>query len=352
MSWQNYVREVDPYVAGYQPKQSNIIKLNTNENPYPPSPEVKKLLQNFSTERLRLYPNSDANQLQDALASSHGLKSEQVFIGNGSDEVLALAFLTFFNGKSPILFPEITYSFYEVYCKLYNIPYNKIKMNDDLTIDYKSMFQENNGIIFANPNAPTSLQMPLEIIEEIISRNKDSLVIIDEAYIDFGGTSCLPLLNKYDNILIIQTFSKSRALAGCRLGMAYGSVEMISKMQDVKNSFNSYPIDTISHLIGVASVKDDLYFKKNIQQVIKTRDYATNALKELGFVVLDSKTNFLFVSHQSMKAIDIYNYLVEKNIYVRHFSKAKIDNYLRISIGTDIEMTTLIEAITEYKNNG
>ncbi len=352
MSWQDYVRDVEPYVAGYQPKEKDIIKLNTNENPYPPSPKVKQLLETMTIDKLRLYPSSDAYLLQEQLAKYHKIDKERIFIGNGSDEVLALAFLTFFNGNKPILFPEITYSFYEVYCKLYNIPYKKVLMNDDLSIDTSGFLEENNGIIFANPNAPTSIQLDGNDIITILEKNRDSLVIVDEAYVDFGAKSCMSLLDTYNNLLVIQTFSKSRALAGSRLGMAYGSKEMISKMQDVKNSFNSYPIDTVNHLIGVESVKDDEYFKDKISKVVKTRENTTKALQEIGFIVLPSYANFVFVKHNVVQAIDLYNYLVSKNIYVRHFNKEKIDNYLRISIGTDNDMEVLVETIKKYIQNG
>ena len=257
MSWQDKLRKVEPYVAGEQPKIVNMIKLNTNENPYGPSDKIKNVIKEIDIDKLRLYPNSDAADLRIALAKYYGLDENQVFIGNGSDEVLALSFITFFNGNEPVLFPDITYSFYPVYCDLYQMDYQLIRLDDEFKINVNDFIRPNSGIIFPNPNAPTGVLVDLEFIETVLKNNPDSIVVVDEAYIDFGGISCVPLINKYDNLIVVQTFSKSRSLAGIRLGVALGSKEAISHLYDVKNSFNSYPIDYITQQIALASILDD-----------------------------------------------------------------------------------------------
>ncbi|WP_249029736.1 histidinol-phosphate transaminase [Tannockella kyphosi] len=345
MSWREYVRDVEPYVAGEQPKIVDLIKLNTNENPYGPSPLVRNVLEQYNEERLKYYPNSDGEELCKSIAQYYGIDQQQVFLGNGSDEVLALSFLTFFNGKKPILFPEITYSFYPVYCELYKIPFTTIPMQDDFLLSKEAFFKENNGIIFPNPNAPTGLLVDLQFIEEVVCYNKESLVIIDEAYIDFGGVSALPLLEKYENILIIQTFSKSRSLAGARLGFAMGSKEVIAKLYDVKNSFNSYPIDSISQTIGKVCMEDQNYFKECTNKIISSREYTCQELKKLGFIVPDSYANFVFVKHPDYSGKELYDYLRENKILVRHWNKEKISDYLRITIGTQTDMETMLECL-------
>lgn len=345
MSWQDKLRNVEPYVAGEQPKIDNLIKLNTNENPYSPGLKVKQAISDFNANKLNLYPNADADELKHALALYHQLDDNQIFIGNGSDEVLALTFLTCFNGNDPLLFPDITYSFYPVYCELYGIDYKEIPLNDNFEIVKEDYYQPNCGIIFPNPNAPTGNLVSADFIEDLLKHNTDSIVVIDEAYIDFGGESAIELLKKYDNLLIIQTFSKFRSLAGIRLGVALGNNEIISKLYDVKNSFNSYPIDRLAQVIGKASIEDSDYIKENAKKIIHTREYTKEALKKLGFIMTDSYSNFIFVRHPDYDANVLFQQLRENKILVRHFSKDRIDQYLRITIGTQQQMETLIETL-------
>lgn len=355
MSWQDKLRNVEPYQAGEQPKIKNLIKLNTNENPYHPGKKVQEAIQKFDASLLPLYPNPDADDLKRSLADYYGLKENQVFLGNGSDEVLALTFLTCFNGNEPLLFPDISYSFYPVYCELYGIHYEMVPLNDDFEIVKEDYYKDNSGIIFPNPNAPTGVLVSLDFIEDILKHNQESVVVIDEAYIDFGGQSAISLLEKYSNLLIIQTFSKYRSLAGIRLGVALGNEEIIAKLYDVKNSFNSYPIDSLAQVIGKASVIDSQYIYDNAQKIIETREYTKKELKELGFVMPDSYANFLFVKHSTMDAEYIFNKLREKGILVRYFKKPRIDQYLRVTIGTQQQMEIFIQEIKNImheKNNG
>ena len=350
MSWKDKLREVEPYVAGEQPKIKNLVKLNTNENPYDPGKKVKIAIQNFDSSELPLYPNPDAEDLRHALAIYHGLKDNQVFLGNGSDEVLSLTFLTCFNGKAPILFPDISYSFYPVYCDLYHIPFLKIPLNDQFEIVKEDYYQDNSGIIFPNPNAPTGLLVSLDFIEDILIHNQESIVVIDEAYIDFGGVSAVSLLEKYENLLIIQTFSKFRSLAGIRLGVALGNQHIISKLYDVKNSFNSYPIDRLAQVIGKASIEDSDYIKENAQKIIETREYTKKELKKLGFIIPDSYANFIFASHPEYDAEKLFKELREHGILVRYFHQPRIDQYLRITIGTQEQMELLVQTIQNIMN--
>ncbi len=348
MKWEENVRKVVPYVPGEQPNRPGMIKLNTNECPYPPAPGVEKVLKEFDYEKLRLYPDTQSTALVEALAEYYGVKKEQVFAGVGSDDVLAMAFLTFFNSEKPILFPDITYSFYDVWAELFKIPYKVMPLNEDFHIvpdDYKV---ENGGVIFPSPNAPTGVLESMETIEEIIKANQDVVVIVDEAYIDFGGESALPLLEKYENLLVVQTFSKSRAMAGSRIGFAIGNEKLISYLNDAKFSFNSYTMDSLTIQIGAAAVKDGVYFKETTDKVIRTREWTKKELKNLGFSFQDSQSNFIFAEHKEKSAEDIFNYLKTKDIFVRYFKKPRIDNYLRISIGTDKEMETLIKELSEY----
>lgn len=351
MSWQEKLRQVEPYVAGEQPKIVNMIKLNTNENPYGPSEKVKEVLKEIDIDKLRLYPNSDAIELKQALANYYQLDEDQVFLGNGSDEVLALTFLTFFNGKDPILFPDITYSFYPVYCNLYQMDYQLVKLNDNFEINLQDFMQPNSGIIFPNPNAPTGVLVSVDFIETVVKNNPDSIVVVDEAYIDFGGTSCVPLINKYDNLVVIQTYSKSRSLAGIRLGIALGSKEAIRHLYDVKNSFNSYPVDYIAQQVCLASILDDQDTKQKCAKVIKTRERVKQELKQLGFVVLDSYANFVFVKHPQVAGEQLFLALRQSGIIVRHWNRERIDQFLRISIGTDEQMDRLITFLKTYLNN-
>lgn len=345
-SFRDAIRRVTPYVPGEQPRQTGIIKLNTNENPYPPSPEVKKAL--LQTEGLRLYPDPAASDLVEAIASYKGLDRDQVFVGVGSDDVLAMAFLTFFNSEDPILFPDITYSFYDVWADLFRIPYETVPLDDSFRIVPEAYHRRNGGIIFPNPNAPTGVLMGLDMIEEILDRNPQSLVIVDEAYIDFGGESAQPLLDRYDNLLVVQTFSKSRSLAGMRIGYAMGSSELIRALNDVKYSFNSYTMNRPSIVCGKAAVEDEAYFRQTIDKIIRTRERVKKDLAGLGFVFPDSMANFLFVSHPEKKAADIFAAAREKGIYLRYFAKPRIDQYLRITIGTDEEMDCLLDFLKQY----
>lgn len=349
-AWEENVRKVVPYTPGEQPKREKMIKLNTNENPYPPAPGVERVLREMRTDDLRRYPDPEAKVLVEALAGYYDVKPEQVFVGVGSDDVLAMSFLTFFNTKKPILFPDITYSFYDVWADLYRIPYDCQPLDDEFCIRTEDYKKECGGIIIPNPNAPTGVAMGLSQIEEILKNNSDVIVIIDEAYIDFGAESALSLLPKYDNLLVVQTFSKSRSLAGMRIGYAVGSEKLIKYLNDVKYSFNSYTMDMTTLAIGVEAVKDDAYFKENLQKVISTRERVKAELKELGFDFPDSKSNFIFASHPKYSAKELFEALKQADIFVRYFNKPRIDNYLRISIGTDAEMDELIAFLRKYVN--
>ncbi len=346
-TWEENVRRVVPYVAGEQPRKENIIKLNTNECPYPPAPGVKAMAKAMETDALRLYPDANTTPLVDALASYYQVAPEQVFVGVGSDDVLAMAFLAFFNSDKPILFPDVTYSFYDVWADLYRIPYKRCPLDENwrmVTEDYK---QENGGIIFPNPNAPTGVLESLDTIEEILQANPDVVVIVDEAYIDFGGKSALPLLEKYENLLVVQTFSKSRAMAGLRIGFCIGSKKMIGYLNDVKFSFNSYTMNYPAQCMGAEAVRDDAYFKEVTGKIIATREWTKKALGDLGFTFPDSMTNFLFASHNQMPAGEIFQKLREADIYVRYWNKERISNSLRITIGTREQMEILVEKLAE-----
>ena len=345
-AWKKNIRKVVPYVPGEQP-QRKVIKLNTNENPYPPAPGVKKALEEFNEDCLRLYPDPDCMKLRTILADYYEVAPENVFVGVGSDDVLSVAFMTFFNSDKPLLFPDITYSFYSVWADLYKIPYEKIPVGDDFKINASDYYKENGGVIFANPNAPTAIYENLEFVEDIVKNNQDVIVIVDEAYIDFGGESALKLTKKYDNLLVVQTFSKSRSMAGTRIGFAIGNPELIKAMNDVKFSINSYTLNQNSLYIGGEAVKDDEYFKETVSKIVNTREKTMAKLKEMGFEGTESKTNFLFVKHETMSASEIFENLKEKDIFVRYFKTARIDNYLRITIGTDEEMEMLIKALEE-----
>ncbi|MDD2971342.1 MAG: histidinol-phosphate transaminase [Lachnospiraceae bacterium] len=348
MKWEDNVRKVIPYVPGEQPNKENMIKLNTNECPYPPTPNVKKAVEAFDTEKLRLYPDTNATPLADALSDYYHVDKKQIFIGVGSDDVLAIAFMTFFNSNKKILFPDITYSFYDVWAELYRIPYQVQPLDEEFKIRREDYMIPNGGVILANPNAPTGEQTDLATIEEIIQANQDVVVIIDEAYIDFGGESSLPFIEKYDNVLVVQTFSKSRAMAGLRVGYAFGSEKLIQYMNDVKFSFNSYTMNLPAQVFGAEAVKDDKYFRETVQKIVHTRERVKGELRELGFVFTDSMSNFIFATHPRCQAVELQNMLREKSIYVRHFTKERIDNYLRISIGTDAEMDTLLGELKAY----
>lgn len=343
--WEKYIRQVEPYVPGEQPSGNKMIKLNTNENPYPPTKEVLKAMEEFSYENLRLYPDPTSFSLVDTIAKYYELDQEEVFVGVGSDDVLAVAFLTFFNSSKPILFPDISYSFYEVWAKLFQIPYEMPLLDKNFCIVREDYYKENGGIVIANPNAPTSIYENLEFIEDILKHNQESIVIIDEAYIDFGGVSARQLLYKYDNLLVVQTFSKSRSMAGMRIGYAMGSKKLIKALNDVKYSYNSYTMNQTSLYYGVKAVEDEEYFMECVNKIITTREYVKEQLSQLGFTYLNSMTNFLFATHESISARELYDSLRKENIYIRYFNRPRIDNYLRISIGTNEEMDKFLEIL-------
>ena len=348
--WENNIRKVVPYVPGEQPNRTNMVKLNTNENPYPPAPGVIKAMREFDADRLRMYPDPTAYNLVHAIADYYGVQDNQVFTGVGSDDVLAMCFMTFFNSKKPILFPDITYSFYDVWAEEFRIPYKRIALDADFDIQAADYAQENGGVIFPNPNAPTGKLMQLDEIEEIIKLNQDVIVSVDEAYIDFGGKSALPLINKYDNLLVVATFSKSRSLAGMRIGYAFGQPQLIQYLNDVKYSFNSYTMNQLTIAMGAEAVRDKEYFEETRNKIIATRERFKKEMKELGYVFSDSMSNFLFVTHPELSMEALFEDLKEQDIYVRHFNKPeRIRNYLRISIGTDDEMDTLLAFLRNYK---
>lgn len=347
-AWSDNIRQVEPYVPGEQPKDTDVIKLNTNENPYGPSPRVSGVMQN--PDLLRLYPDPTAAQLVNELARYHGVDPSQVFVGVGSDDVLAMSFLTFFNSEKPVLFPDITYSFYDVWAELFRIPYDRPALDDSFRLVKEDYYRENGGIVFPNPNAPTGIYESLEGVEDIIRHNSSSIVIVDEAYIDFGGKSALELIDKYDNLVVVRTFSKSRSMAGLRIGYAISNPVLIKALNDVKYSYNSYTMNRPSIIMGAESVKDDEYFKMTTAKVMATRERFAKAIAPLGFTCLPSSANFVFATHESIPAAEIFEAAKKAHIYVRYFNKPRIDNYLRISIGTDQEMDTFIEFLTEYVN--
>lgn len=352
MKWESYVRKVVPYVPGEQPGDRDVIKLNTNENPYPPAPGVRSVTDSFDTARMRLYPDPDASVLVEAIAERYGLKPSQIFVGVGSDDVISMAFMTFFGSDKPILFPDITYSFYDVWADVHRIPYRQMPLKADFTIDPADYVNENGGIIFPNPNAPTGVLESVEMIEEIVKANPGSVVMIDEAYIDFAGenASCLPLIGKYDNLLVIQTYSKSRSMAGMRIGFAMGSEKLIKYMNDVKFSVNSYTMNTVTQLCGAESMKDEDYFRSSVSKIVATRERSKERLRELGFTFPDSKSNFIFAKPGSKPAKEIFTELRKRSIYVRYWDKPVIGDHLRISIGTDDEMNSLFAALEEIIN--
>lgn len=344
-SWKDNLRTIDPYVPGEQPQLKDMIKLNTNENPYPPSPKVKEVLQRFDLDTLRLYPDPDSTLLVEAIAKRYNVENNQVFVGVGSDDVLAIAFMTFFNSKKPILFPDITYSFYDVWATLFNIPFERPALDDDFNLVAADYYKENGGVVIANPNAPTGIMQNEEFLRDVIEHNRDVVVIIDEAYVDFSGKSALSLTKEYDNVLIVQTFSKSRSMAGMRIGYAMGNPELIKAMNDVRFSYNSYPMTRLSVALGIAAIEDEDYFRKTTGQIVETREWTKERLTELGFSFGDSKTNFIFAKHATVDAEEIFAKLREKHIFVRHFNSERIKNYLRISIGTREEMEKFIDEL-------
>lgn len=343
--WNERTHKLDPYVPGEQPRDQQYIKLNTNENPYPPSPIAMKKMQEAIDGTLRLYPDPEASELREAIARYYNLNPNQVFVGNGSDEVLALSFQAFFQPGNPILFPDITYSFYPVYCNLFDLDYELVPLEEDFSIAVDKMCETNGGIIFPNPNAPTGKYLDLTDLGKILMGNKERVVIVDEAYIDFGGESAVSFIKQFPNLLVIQTFSKSRSLAGLRVGFALGNEELIEGLNRVKNSFNSYPLDRISQVGAKASIEDEEYFCNTADQVISTRERVTSILENNGFKVVPSKANFIFIHHPEKDAAELYATLKKKGVLVRYFNKPRINQYLRVSIGTDKEMDKFIKEL-------
>ena len=343
--WSSLVNQLQPYIPGEQPSMTNITKLNTNENPYGPSPLALLAMKSLLNQDLRLYPPPSADHLKETVARYYELNANQVFLGNGSDEVLAHIFNGLLKQSEPLLFPDISYSFYPVFCKLYDINFIKIPLTDDLSLDLKNYKRANGGIIFPNPNAPTGRLLPLKAIEELLKENQHAVVVVDEAYIDFGGQSAVVLINKYANLIVVQTMSKARSLAGMRIGYALGSAELIEGLERVKNSFNSYPLGHLQIAAGIAAFEDKAHFDSTRQQVISSRDWLSDQLKTLGFNVLPSAANFLFVQHTHKSAEIIHEQLRDLGIIVRHFKQPRIEEFLRITVGTDVQNRQLVSAL-------
>ncbi len=346
-AFEKNIRKVEPYVPGEQP-QKKAVKLNTNENPYPPAPGVKKVLENMDAQRLRLYPDPTAGPLVEELARFYHVKPEQVFVGVGSDDVLSMCFLTFFNSDKPVLFPDITYSFYKVWAELYRIPYECPPLNEDFHIVKEDYYKENGGVVFPNPNAPTALYEELDFVEDMVAHNQDSIVIVDEAYVDFAGPSALELVDKYDNLVVVQTFSKARSMAGMRIGYAISNPTLVRYLNDVKYSFNSYTINQPSLVCGVEAVKDKEYFEEGLRKIIKTREWAKEEFKKLGFQFTDSKANFIFATHPDYDAGELFEAMKENGIYVRYWGSRRIEQYMRITVGTEEEMETMFSFLRKY----
>lgn len=345
--WSDVVKTLTPYVPGEQPRLERLVKLNTNESPYPPSPMVFEAIRDISEDALRLYPDPESVGLRRALAERNGLQLEQVFVGNGSDEVIALAFVALLNHSLPLYFPDVSYSFYPVWAGLFEIAYNTVPVSRDFTIDPATYPEKNGGIIIPNPNAPTGIVMSLSSIRSLLQRSKESVVVIDEAYIDFGGESAVQLIEEFDNLLVVQTLSKSRALAGLRVGFALGHEALIAGLSRVKNSFNSYPLDVIAQHAAMASIEDEDYFRSSCQRVVNSREKLCGEMAVLGFEVLPSGANFIFATHSQHPARELFSQLRDRGIIVRYFDKPRIEDYLRISIGTDEDNTALVSALQE-----
>jgi len=348
--WSKLVHNLSPYEPGEQPKTNNLVKLNTNENPYPPSDKVYAAISAANNAALALYPDPDASDLKQAIADYYGKQTKQVFVGNGSDEVLAHAFQALLKQDCPLLFPDISYSFYPVYCGLYQVDYKTIPLDKDFSINPSDYNLRGGGVVFPNPNAPTGKLLTLEAIEEILTYHSSSVVLVDEAYIDFGGDTAVSLVDKYPNLLVVQTLSKSRSLAGLRIGFAIGHENLITALEIVKNSFNSYPMDRIAIAAGIAAMEDKKYFEQTCASIINTRNKLTEFLAANNFEVIPSKANFVFAKHQNIPAEYIASKLREKNIIVRYFNKPRINQYLRITIGTEEQSNLLCKAIQEINN--
>ncbi|BBB63888.1 histidinol-phosphate aminotransferase 1 [Undibacterium sp. KW1] len=343
--WSDVVHKLSPYTPGEQPKIAKLIKLNTNENPYPPSPRVLTAIQQATNGDLRLYPDPGSDHLCKVIAQYHGLQADQIFVGNSSDEVLAHVFQALLKHQQPLLFPDISYSFYPVYCGLYEINHQSVPLDARFQLNVEDYLQENGGIIFANPNAPTGCAVPLEKIEFLLQHNRDTVVVIDEAYVDFGGETAIALIDRYPNLLVVHTLSKSRSLAGLRVGFAAGHADLIAGLNRVKNSFNAYPLDRLAVAGAIAAFEDQDYFLQTCQAVMATRERLAATMRDLGFEVLPSATNFIFASHPRFAAEEIALGLRQSGIIVRHFKLPRINEFLRISIGTDDESTALLAAL-------
>lgn len=347
--WSPFVKGLVPYVPGEQPKLSRLVKLNTNENPYGPSPRAVEAMQAEIGDSLRLYPDPNGERLKQAVADYYGVQPAQVFVGNGSDEVLAHAFLGLFQHGRPLLFPDITYSFYPVYCGLYGIDYETIALDEQFQINVADYERPNGGIIFPNPNAPTGRLLPLEAIERLLKANPDSVVLVDEAYIDFGGQTAIALVDRYPNLLVTQTLSKSRSLAGLRVGLAVGHVDLIEALERIKNSFNSYPLDRIAIAGATAAFEDREYFEQTCRKVIASREQVVAAMTAQGFEVLPSAANFIFARHPELDAGQLAAALREEGVIVRHFKHSRIEQFLRITIGTPEQNQALLDAIAKAR---
>lgn len=344
--WSGMIRDITPYTPGEQPKDRQFIKLNTNESPYPPSPMVLEAVKSGADESLRLYPDPESGLLCEAIAEFWGVAPGNVFPGNGSDEILAMAFMAFFEPGREIVFPDITYSFYPVYAKLFGIPFRTAALKGDFTVDVPAM-RGAGGVALPNPNAPTGIALPLAEIERIVTANPEAVVLIDEAYVDFGAESAVGLTARYDNLLVVHTMSKSRSLAGMRIGYAIGSENLIAGLNSVKNSFNSYTMDRLAILAGAAAMRDRAYFEESRKKIIAAREKTADSLRENGFEVLPSSANFIYVRHPRMAGMKIFSALREKGILVRRFGGGRTEDFLRITVGTDSEMETLVREITE-----
>ena len=346
--WTENLRDIEPYVPGEQSSDKDIIKLNANENPYPPSPKALEAMKNFDIAELKKYPNANSAPLKAALADYYNVDMKNVFVGNGSDDVIAIAFQALFNSNLPIAYPDLTYSFYPVWCRLFGIPFKTYPVDDAFRINPEDYKEKNGGVVIPNPNAPTSIGEGPDFVRKIMEYNRDSVVIIDEAYVDFGGVSSVPLISEYENLLVTGTFSKSRSLAGLRIGFAIGSERLVSVLEAVKNSYNSYTVDSLSIEIGRASVLDDAYFKDTCRKIMNTRQRVADELRALGFSLPDSSANFLFVTHDKLSMKEMFEYLKEKKVFIRYFAIPRIDNYVRITVGTDDEMDVLLKEIRGY----
>ena len=349
-AWEKNVRTVVPYVPGEQPNQIGMIKLNTNENPYPPAPGVQEAIKSLDDKKMRLYPDPTADLLVSELADFYHLDKDQIFVGVGSDDVLAMCFLTFFNSERPIFFPDITYSFYDVWADVFRIPYECQPLDENFRIVKEDYYKENGGVIFPNPNAPTGLYEDLVDVEDIIAHNQDVIVIVDEAYVDFAGRSAIELIDKYENLIIVQTFSKARSMAGMRIGYAISNPTLIKYLNDAKYSFNSYTMNQTSLVCGVEAVKDKAYFEECVNKIIETREWAKEELKNLGFHCLDSKSNFIFAMHPDYDAKELFEALKENDIYVRFWGSERIEQYMRITVGTREEMEAMFAFLKKYMN--